>query len=78
MTVLLGIKLADREHSSVLFQKIISKYGCSIGARLGLPPKECDSYGVIVLEILNREVLQKLESELITIDNIELQRMVFN
>ncbi len=78
MTLLLGIKLSDREQSSVLFQKIISKYGCSIGARLGLPPKECESYGVIVLEVLDKDILSKLEKELITIDNIELQRMVFN
>ena len=78
MTLLLGVKLSDREQSSVKFQKILSKYGCNIGARLGLPPKECQSWGVIILEVLNKETLSNLERELITIDNIELQRMVFN
>lgn len=78
MTLFLGIKLMNRECSSRAFQKILSKYGCSIGARLGLPPKECESWGIIILEVLNKDALLNIERELITIDNIELQRMVFN
>ena len=78
MTVLLGIKLSDRQESSVEFQRIISDYGCHIGARLGLPPSSCDNWGIIVLEIFNKEIVPKLEKELLKIDNIEIQRMVFN
>ena len=78
MTILLGIKLSDREESSALFQSVVSKYGCSIGARLGLPPRTCENWGIIVLEVLNKDIVNKIEKELLKINNIEIQRMVFN
>ena len=79
MTVILGVKLVNREQASLKFQEIITKYGCSIGTRIGLPPKnrECEQWGIILLEINDFSQAEKLEKELLKIDNVELQRMVF-
>ena len=81
MTVILGIKLANRLDVAIEFQKIITEFGCAIQTRVGLHKtndKYCASSGIILLEVIDRKVLSNLERELLKIDNIEIQRMIFN
>ena len=81
MTVILGIKLEDRLETATEFQKIITHFGCAIHTRVGLhksDEKSCNSYGIILLEIIDNKIATELEKELLQINNIETQRMIFN
>lgn len=81
MTTILGIKLPNRNTTAQEFQKIVSKYGCIINTRIGLHSLQggfCTSYGIILLEIIDDKKLRELETELLKINNIELQNMQFN
>lgn len=58
MTIIIGVKLTDRAESSVEFQEILSKYGCSIRTRIGLHHPEnnsCTNCGVVLLDLANDE-----------------------
>lgn len=58
MTTIVGVKLTDRAVSSVEFQEILSKYGCSIRTRIGLHHTEnnvCTNYGVVLLDLEKEE-----------------------
>ena len=81
MTIILGVKLANRLDTAIEFQKIISKFGCTIKTRIGLhktDEKFCSSSGIIILEVINNKISAALEKELLHIDKIEIQRMIFN
>ena len=81
MTTILGLKLVNRLETAIKLQQIISKYGCSINTRIGLHSVKggfCSPDGIILLEITEDKILKALESELLTIDNIEIQQMKFN
>lgn len=80
MITILGIKMNDRVENAVAFQAILTKYGCSIKTRIGLhniQTETCAPYGVILLEIIDSENALLIEKELLEINEIELQRMVF-
>lgn len=80
MTIILGIKLNQRQETSREFQEILTQFGCSIRTRIGLHRIElfnCAESGIILLEIINDEVIERLEKKLLTIDEIEIQKMVF-
>ena len=80
MTTILGIKLPNRNNTSLEFQKILSEYGCIIKTRLGLHSLQggfCTPYGIILLEIIDDKKLRELETALLKIDKIELQSMSF-
>ena len=81
MTIILGIKLANRLDAAIEFQKIISKFGCIIQTRLGLHKADerfCSTSGIIILEVIDDKQSAALEKELLHIDKIEIQRMIFN
>lgn len=77
----LGIYVSDRVKDSTRIQSILTKYGCSIRTRLGLHNIQ-DLYagdtGLILLELTGdaQECLH-LENELLTIDELDVQKMVF-
>lgn len=78
----LGIHINDRVNNAVGIQNILTKYGCSISTRLGLHDV-VDEYskegGLILLELIgDRSEWLKLENELLTIDQLEVQKMEFN
>lgn len=80
MTTILGVRLNDRVHDSVIFQKIISEFGCDINTRIGLHRVHndaCPRTGVILMEIIHNEKAVDIEKALLQIENIEIQRMVF-
>lgn len=80
MRTIIGIKLNNRIQKSQELQNILSEYGCIIKTRIGLHDinnNKCSENGIILLEIVNDELLPKLQKELCSIDGIELQQMAF-
>ena len=79
MTIILGIKLSDKQNNAVEFQKILTKFNCIIKTRVGINSNSifCSSLGIILLHIEDEEKAIKMEKELIEISGIEIQRMVF-
>ena len=54
MTTIIGDKLTDRAESSIEFQQILTKYGCSIRTRIGLHHTEngvCTNNGIVLLDL---------------------------
>ncbi len=81
MKTIIGIKLNNRTAASSEMQEILTNYGCIIRTRIGLHDVDCgkcSSSGIILLEVINDELLPKLQKELCSIDGIELQQMVFD
>ena len=80
MKTIIGIKLNNRAETSRQMQEIITDYGCIIRTRIGLHDVDCgqcSTNGIILLEVINDELLPKLQKELCAIDEIEIQQMVF-
>lgn len=79
MTVILGIKLAEKEENAVEFQRILTEFNCIIKMRIGINNSSifCSSSGIILLQIEKTEDAISLEKKLIEISEIEIQRMVF-
>ncbi len=79
MTIILGIKLPDKEKNAVEFQEILNKFNCNIRMRIGINNSSifCSPIGIILLQIEDETNAAKLEKSLLEISEIELQRMVF-
>lgn len=79
-TVILGVKTDSRSDTASRIQKVLTKFGCFIRTRLGLhSPKtiECTEYGLLLIEITNKEKSVDIEQMLLEIDGVEIQRMEF-
>ena len=80
-TVILGVKTDNRSETAVKIQKILTKFGCFIRTRLGLHSSkifDCSEYGILLLEIVDKEKSVEIEQNLLEIDSVEIQRMEFN
>ncbi len=79
MTIIIGVKLADKECNAIEFQRILTKYNCIIKLRLGINNTSlfCQTSGIILLQTDNTVQTQQLEKELLNISGIEIQRMIF-
>lgn len=79
MTVIIGIKLKDKNNNSLELQKILTEYNCEIKLRIGINNSSflCSSYGIILLQIDSLDSAIKLENSLINISGIEIERMIF-
>lgn len=80
MTTILGIKLQNRVEVAKYFQEILSKHGCSIKTRIGLhevTDGKCAPNGIILLEVIDENEAVEIEKDLLNIDNIEIQKMIF-
>ena len=56
MKTIIGIKLDNRNESSVEFQQILSDFGCGIRTRIGLHDTHtdyCTNFGVVLLEVID-------------------------
>jgi hypothetical protein len=62
-------------------QSVLTKFGCSIKTRLGLHEVTndyCATSGIMILELTGDVAeCQKLEHELMEIENVEVKKMVF-
>lgn len=80
MTTIMGIRLDNRNDTSVEFQKTLTKFGCIIKTRLGMhdvSDHKCAPNGIIVLEVIDDEEAKVFEKELCKIEGIEIQIMKF-
>ncbi len=79
MTVIIGIKLPDKENNAVELQKILTEFNCIIKLRIGINNSSifCSSTGIILLQIDKEENSTVVEKALLEISGIELQRMIF-
>lgn len=79
MTVILGIKLADKLDNAIEFQKILTKFNCIIKLRIGINETKvfCSANGIIILQIEDNKNSLELEKNLMEISGIELQKMIF-
>lgn len=78
---ILGIAVSDNAAEAVRVQNILTKFGCSIKTRLGLHEvnnEKCNTEGIILLELCgNTDEMDKLESELLKIESLQLRKMIF-
>lgn len=81
MTTIIGLKLSNRLETAIEFQRILSEFGCEIKSRIGLhqiQDRFCSADGIILLEIPNNKAAIELEKNLLKINGIEIQEMIFN
>lgn len=81
MTTILGIRLHERNSKSCTLQEILTKFGCSIKTRIGLHCVEngiCAPDGLIIIEVIDELKALELEKALLCIENIEIQKMIFD
>lgn len=78
---ILGIAVNDNAGEAIRIQSILTKFGCSIKTRLGLHEvnnEKCNTEGIILLELCgNTEEMDKLEKELLKIENLKVRKMTF-
>ncbi len=76
---IMAIKLENRKDNATLVQNVLTRYGCFIKTRLGIPyhneDGSCSNSGLIILEIINQDVIFDLKDELLQIGNISLNIM---
>lgn len=79
MTVIIGIKLPDKALNAVEFQRILTEFNCAIKMRIGINSNSlfCSKSGLILLQIEDKDMAEKIEKALFEISEIELQRMCF-
>jgi hypothetical protein len=78
---ILGIMINEPGKDSGKIQGILTKYGCSIRTRLGLhdiDEEYARESGLMLLELIGdvQECL-RLENELLALDGVEVQKMIF-
>lgn len=77
----IGIYVSNRLEASQQVQATLTKFGCSIKTRLGLHEvvdDYCSTSGLILLELTgDRNEALKLENELLKIEGVQLEKMVF-
>jgi len=78
---ILGVMINDPAKGAEKIQGILTKYGCTIRTRLGLHDID-ENYatetGLMLLELRGEiQEYQRLENELLALDGVEVQKMVF-
>jgi len=83
-TVIMGIKIGNRDEDAMAVQKLLTEYGCIIKTRLGLheaceASKTCSSRGLILLEFVekNSDQIKELEGKLSQIESVVVKKMEF-
>jgi len=78
---IMGVYVNNRVKEVARIQPILTKYGCTIRTRLGLHSIDneyAEDTGLILLELTgDAEECLKLENELLAIDELDVQKMVF-
>ncbi len=80
--VIMGVALEQRIENAAKVQELLTKYGCSIGTRLGLHSASTDSCsprGLIILEFIDgaEKEADELERELLALGGVIVRRMEF-
>lgn len=78
-STIMAISLENREETSREVQGILTKYGCSIRARMGLregAPDRCTNMGLIILQLCgNGDVAEKMQIELNEVKSVKAKYM---
>lgn len=82
MRIIMGIQVDNRDEDAVKVQELLTSHGCIIKTRLGIheaASNMCSSSGLILIEFLPdcEEEVKKLESELASLNDVSVQKMVF-
>jgi len=80
MTVIVGLKINNKQENALKVQQILTENGCKIKTRIGLnvvEKDECSASGLILLEIVEDKEAEKIVNELEKINEIEIQQMKF-
>lgn len=80
MSAIVGIKLENRVDSAQMLQQIATEFGCSIKTRIGLhgaSDNVCSPDGVILFEIINKDVVGDFVNALQAIEGANVQKMEF-
>jgi hypothetical protein len=78
---ILGVMINDPSKGAEKIQNILTKYGCSIRTRLGMHDMD-EEYstetGLMLLELIgDMQECLRLENELLEIEGVDVQKMVF-
>jgi len=80
-TTIIGLKLQTGIEYGPQLQAVLSNYACAIKSRIGLHETNdirCESYGIVLLQIVNEDIIKYLQNDILDIDGIEMQVMKFN
>ncbi len=71
---ILGISVDERRETAVDVQRVLTKHGCEIQARLGLPQQDhgsCTNKGLLILQMCTpKEDMETIRSELNQINSV--------
>ena len=80
-TRILGILVKNRQQNIEKVQDTLTKFGCSIRTRLGVHVSKdyhVKDAGLVLLELTGEiSEMEKLENSLKALENIEVQKMIF-
>ena len=80
MTTIIGIKLENRIELAEALQKILTRHGCAIKTRLGIPHTisgECTNEGIILLELTDDSLKEIIIEDLKRLKDIEIKHFEF-
>jgi len=76
---ILAIKVDERSENSTKIQKVLTKHGCEIRARLGLPQQDmnsCTDIGLLILQVCSDDKMMKdMTAELNEITSVKAKYM---
>ena len=76
---ILAVKINERNENSMAVQKVLTKHGCEIRARLGLPQQDTDSCtdaGLLILQVCSDdETMDNMTAELNDIPSVKAKYM---
>lgn len=77
-SLIVGVRLEDRNQSAVEVQRVLTDYGCCIRTRLGLHDQEpngvCSPAGLLLLQLCcGKEEGKNLEQALLAIEGVKAQ-----
>lgn len=74
------ISVATRNEVSTEIQSVLTKHGCAIHARLGLPQQDssaCTNEGLVILQLFaEEEELETVKSELNAINGVKADYLI--
>lgn len=78
---ILGVMINEPAKGADKIQNILTKYGCCIRTRLGMHDMDeeyAQDTGLMLLELIgDMQDCLRLENELLELDGVEVQKMVF-
>lgn len=78
-TIIMAIKIGNRNQAASDVQGLLTEYGCIIKTRLGLHSagESCSSNGLIILELSSADIneIEELQAKLKVIESVSVNKM---